>query len=97
MNSRGLTIPLTLAISIISIAAIGGLGWGQMKERVDTLESKIKRQGDVQEKIIEMDKKQGVLGEKIESLTREQREFRRDTRQALDRILSILPSSGRRD
>jgi len=97
VNSRGLTIPLTLAISIISIAAIGGLGWGQMKERVDTLESKIKRQGDVQEKIIEMDKKQGVLGEKIESLTREQREFRRDTRQALDRILSILPSSGRRD
>lgn len=97
MNSRGLAIPLTLAISIVSVAAMGGMGWGQMKHRMETLEDKVKSQGSVQEKIVEIDKKQSVLAEKIENLTREQREFRQDTRQALDRILSILPSPGGRN
>lgn len=91
MNTRGFVIPITLALSILGIAAVGGVGWGQIKSRVGTLESEVKRQSNVQEKIGEIDKKQGVLAEKIENLTREQREFRRDTKRALARILRILP------
>ena len=91
MNTRGFVVPITLAMSILGIAAVGGVGWGQMSTRVDGLEREVARQGNVQEKIGEIDKKQGVLTEKIENLTREQREFRKDTKQALDRILRILP------
>ena len=91
MSTRGFVIPATLAISILGTAILGGVGWGQMKTRVEGLEKEVVRQGNVQEKIGEIDNKQGVLAEKIENLTREQREFRRDTKLALDRILRILP------
>ena len=91
MNTRGLVIPATLALSILGTAALGGVGWGQMSTRMNNLEKKVDRQGSVQDKIGEIDKKQGVLAEKIENLTYEQREFRKDTKQALDRILRILP------
>lgn len=93
MNSRGFVIPATLAISILGTAVLGGVGWGQMKTRIDGLEKEVERQGSVQEKIVEIDKTQGILSEKIENLTREQREFRKDTKLALDRILRILPLS----
>ncbi len=93
MTTRGFVIPATLAISILGIVAVGGVGWGQMSSRLNNLENEVERQGDVQEEIWEIDKKQGILAEKIENLTREQREFRKDTKQALDRILRILPLS----
>lgn len=93
MNSRGFVIPATLAMSILGIAAVGGVGWGQMETRIEGLEKEVERQGNVQEKIVEIDKNQGILTEKIENLTREQREFRKDTKLALDRILRILPLS----
>ena len=93
MNTRGFMIPITLAMSILGIAAVGGVGWGQMSTRVKSLEKEVERQGSVQDKIGKIDKKQGILAEKIENLTREQREFRKDTKQALDRILSVLPRS----
>lgn len=91
MNSRGFVIPATLALSILGTAVATGVGWGQMSTRVENLEKDIIRQGNVQEKIGEIDKKQGILTVKIENLTREQREFRKDTKKALDRILRILP------
>ena len=93
MSTRGFVIPATLAISILGTAIAGGVGWGQMSTRVEGLEKEVERQGNVQEKIGEIDKAQGVLTEKIENLTREQREFRKDTKLALDRILRILPLS----
>ncbi len=90
MNLKNFAIPGSLAISIIIIAVVGGMTWGQSKQRLDSLEGRAEKQELVGEKVQEIWREQGVLKNKIENLSVQQREFHNDTKRSIERVLQYL-------
>lgn len=64
--------------------------WGQSKQRLDSLEGRAEKQELVGEKVQEIWREQGVLKNKIENLSVQQREFHNDTKRSIERVLQYL-------
>lgn len=87
---REVVFPITVVLGLIVTAGGGFFAWEQMKTEVENLKSEMQNVGKIEDQVDEIDHKQGVLGEKIEGLAREQDRFRQDTRDALDSISNKL-------
>ncbi len=92
---KRLAIDTTIALSLISIAGIGGLAWGQIKEKVKTNSENILQLEEGEEQRIEILLQQESLSVRLEGMQREQKEFRNDLKGQLNRILRKLDSSNR--
>ena len=86
MKINGLVVPGALLIAIV----VGAVAYGQQKEKVEAHDKRIEQLEKTPLKIWAIDKRTSVMQEKIEVLTREQRDFRQTTVKALDRILRKL-------
>lgn len=81
---------ITVVVGLIMTAGGGFFAWGQMKTEVDNLKESMRSVGEIEDKVETIDHKQGVLGEQIKGLAREQDRFRQDTRDALEGISDKL-------
>ena len=95
--SRRLALDITIFLSVISVAGVGGLAWGQIKERVKTNTENILQLEEGEEQRTEILIKQESLSVKLEGMQQEQKEFRSDMKTQLRRILRKLDTDRRRD
>ena len=86
MKFNGAVVPVALLLAVLT----GAYGYGQQSERVDGHDDRIKKLEQTPLRVQKIDKATAVMKEKIEALTREQRDFRSTTVKALDRILRKL-------
>ena len=93
--SKRLAIDAVVILSLISIAGVGGLAWGQIKERVKTNSESIIHLEEGEGQRTEILIRQESLSVKLEGMEREQKEFRDDLKGQLNRILRKLDSSNR--
>jgi len=79
-------VPLTLVAAIIA----GAVAYGEQKSTVNDHDRRIGELEKTPLKVQEIDKRQAIIQKDIEALTREQRAYRDQTVQTLDRILRKL-------
>ncbi len=95
--SKRLAIDAAVGLSLLSIAGVGGLAWGQMKEKVRTNSENILQLEEGEEQRTEILIKQESLSVLVEGMQQEQKEFRSDMKTQLRRILQKLDYDRRRD
>ena len=84
--NNGLVIPGALALAIFT----GAVTLGMQIKTVEEHGERIEKLEQTPLKVWAIDKRTSVMQEKIEALTREQRDFRQTMVKALDRILRKL-------
>ena len=90
MKINGLVVPAVTALALLGAVITGAIAYGQQKERVNDHDRRIGQLEQTPLQVQKIDKATAVMKEKIEALTREQRDFRSTTVKALDRILRKL-------
>ena len=90
MKINGLVVPAVTALALLGAVITGAIAYGQQKERVNDHDRRIGQLEQTPLRVQKIDKATAVMKEKIEALTREQRDFRSTTVKALDRILRKL-------
>ncbi|KKL70300.1 hypothetical protein LCGC14_2106290 [marine sediment metagenome] len=93
--SKRLALDAAIVISVVSMAGVGGLAWGQIKERVRTNSENIIQLEEGEEQRTEILIQQKSLSVKIEGMQREQRDSREDTQRQLNRIIQKLDNRWR--
>lgn len=87
---RNIGIPIGLAVSI-GVTALGSGVWlGKLSAQAEDQTRRLEQIEGRRDKVEEMYTEQKVLKNEVGNLTREQREFRQDTKQALNSILREL-------
>ena len=94
-GTKRLAIDAVIIISLISVAEVSGLSWGQLKERVRSNSENILQLEEGEEQRTEILIQQESLSVKLEGIQREQRDFREDMKGQLNRILRKLDSVNR--
>ena len=94
-GTKRLAIDAVIIISLISVAEVSGLAWGQLKERVRSNSENILQLEEGEEQRTEILIQQESLSVKLEGIQREQRDFREDMKGQLNRILRKLDSVNR--
>lgn len=79
-----------LALSLLSMAGIGGVAWGQIKEKVKTNSENILQLEEGEEQRTEILLEQRTLSVQLEGMQQEQKDFRNDLKDRLNRILQKL-------
>ncbi len=95
MKTKEMVIPGALALSMVALAVAGGIAVGEAGNQINQLQAQVERQEKINDQVRGMDKTQGIIHQRIESLTTEQREFRADTRRALEQIGKTLNNMSR--
>ncbi len=90
--SKRLAIDAVIVLSLISLAGAGGLAWGQIKERVKTNSENILQLEEGETQRTEILLQQRTLSVELKGMQREQKEFRGDLKEQLNRILRKLDS-----
>ena len=83
-------ISVGLAIVIVGAVAVGGFAWGQMDTRVEQLEQQQDEQGDVEQLVQQIDKRQTEIKTKQDERVKAQEKFEDSVTKALDRIIRKL-------
>ena len=90
MIDRSTFISLGLALSLLAAAVTGGIAWGQMDERVDQIEEKVDEQQTTENKLHEIDKRQGQILVQQKADAEARQKFEDSTTETLKEILQQL-------
>jgi len=86
-KTREIIIPVALAVSLGVIAISGGIVFGQTQQRLTDHEKRLTFQEQVNEKVQEIWRKQGIIESKIIALTIQLHKFEAKQEETLGRIL----------